>query len=77
MFDFRILVPIRVLIKWLLFTALCVPDIPWDVLKLNLFADKYYAEGNRDSIFVRAEMAQIRETIKIELVSAIITLLPR
>ncbi|TVY81908.1 Lactose permease [Lachnellula suecica] len=28
---------------------------------------KYHAEGNRNSVFVRAEMAQIRETIKIEM----------
>jgi hypothetical protein len=28
---------------------------------------KYHAEGDRDSLFVRAEMAQIRTTIKTEL----------
>jgi hypothetical protein len=28
---------------------------------------KYHAEGDRESVLVRAEMAQIKETIKIEL----------
>jgi len=28
---------------------------------------KYHAEGDRDSVFVRAEMAQIKTTIKLEL----------
>ena len=28
---------------------------------------KYHAEGDRDSLLVRAEMAQIKSTIKIEL----------
>lgn len=31
---------------------------------------KYHAEGDRDSVFVKAEMAQIEATIKIELESA-------
>jgi hypothetical protein len=31
---------------------------------------KYHAEGDRDSLFVRAEMAQIRTTIKTELAYA-------
>ncbi len=28
---------------------------------------KYHAEGDRDSVFVRAEMAQIKTSIKLEL----------
>ncbi len=31
---------------------------------------KYHAEGDRDSLFVKAEMAQIETTIKIELEAA-------
>jgi len=31
---------------------------------------KYHAEGDRDSVFVKAEMAQIESTIKIEMESA-------
>jgi Sugar (and other) transporter len=31
---------------------------------------KYHAEGDRDSVFARAEMAQIEATIKIEMESA-------
>lgn len=31
---------------------------------------KYHAEGDRDSVFVKAEMAQIEATIKIEMESA-------
>jgi len=27
---------------------------------------KYHAEGDRNSVFVKAEMAQIRETVKME-----------
>ena len=51
----------------------CLPESPRYVISKDRDDEafdilvKYHAEGDRDSILVRAEMAQIKTTIKIEL----------